>query len=410
MQFRHDTLDNGLTVVAEVNPDAYSSALGFFVKSGARDETDEVSGVSHFLEHMAFKGTPRRTAAQVNADLDRIGSHANAFTSEEQTVYHAAVLPEYLDDALDVLSDMMRPALRTDDFEMEKKVIIEEIRKYDDQPPFGAYEKAMAAHFGPHPLGRSVLGTEKSIEQMKPEDMRTYFERRYSPANITLVAAGNVDFDALRKVAADRCGAWPAFDAGRETPPAEPIGGVTVIEKPQSSQQYAFRLMPGPATDDDRRFAARVLATIIGDDSGSRFHWELTDPGLAEFAAMSCDEYQGAGVVYTYFGCRPDQLADNLKRVDAINEDVTKNGVTEEELMRAIAKVIAFVTLRSERPANRLFAIGNAWTQRGEYRSVAETLDIYRGVTLDKIRAYLFDFPLANVTTVVAGPLTELAE
>ena len=129
MPFLRKTLDNGLEIIAESNPNAYSMAVGFFVRAGARDERDADSGVSHFLEHMAFKGTDRRSAADINHFLDDIGSDSNAYTSEEHTVYYIAVVPEYQDDAVDLLTDMMRPALRVDDFEMEKKVILEEIQK-----------------------------------------------------------------------------------------------------------------------------------------------------------------------------------------------------------------------------------------------------------------------------------------
>ena len=165
MKFRHHTLPNGLEIIAECNPAAYSAAMAFFVQTGSRDETDDLSGVSHFLEHMAFKGTPTRSAADVNRELDEMGAHSNAFTSEEQTVYYITVLPEYQDRALDLLSDIMRPSLRPDDFDTEKQVILEEIAKYEDQPPFGAHEKSMALHFqrasaGPQRAGyaRQCLG------------------------------------------------------------------------------------------------------------------------------------------------------------------------------------------------------------------------------------------------------------
>ena len=129
MEFRNQTLDNGLQVIAECNPNAYSSAFGFFVNTGSRDETDVISGVSHFLEHMVFKGTPKRTAADVNRELDEIGSQSNAYTSEEHTVYYASVLPEFQANVVDLLGDIMRPSLRKEDFEVEKKVILEEIAK-----------------------------------------------------------------------------------------------------------------------------------------------------------------------------------------------------------------------------------------------------------------------------------------
>src|SRR5437588_1673860 len=138
MPFRQHTLDNGLEIVAETSPDAYSSAYAFFVQTGARDETDDVSGVSHFLEHMMFKGTPTRTADDVNREFDEMGAHYNAFTSEENTVYYAAILPEHQTAAAELLADIIRPALREEDFNTEKQVIIEEIRMYEDQPPFGA--------------------------------------------------------------------------------------------------------------------------------------------------------------------------------------------------------------------------------------------------------------------------------
>ena len=197
MQFKQTELDNGLTIVAECNPQAYSSAFGVFVNAGARDETDRISGVSHFLEHMAFKGTATRSAEDVNRELDEMGSHSNARTGEERTIYHATVLPEFQTPVAGLLCDIMRPSLRTDDFEMEKKVIIEEIRMYEDQPPFGGHERIMASFFGDHDLSRNILGSVESVGQMTPEDMRAYFETRYAPNNMTFAAAGNVDFESL---------------------------------------------------------------------------------------------------------------------------------------------------------------------------------------------------------------------
>src|SRR5262249_5531078 len=149
--------------IGETSPSARSVALGFFVRTGSRDETAEVSGVTHFLEHMAFKGTPHRTALDVNRDFDRIGANYNAFTSEENTVFYAAVLPEYLPQAVDILADILRPSLRDDDFNMEKKVIIEEIGMYEDRPMWSAYDRAKRAYFADHPLANSVLGTPESI-------------------------------------------------------------------------------------------------------------------------------------------------------------------------------------------------------------------------------------------------------
>src|SRR6476661_1524582 len=222
MLFRQHTLDNGLEIIAETSPDAYSAAYGFFVRTGARDETNEISGVSHFLEHMVFKGSANRTAAEVNRDLDDLSASSNAYTSEEQTVYYATTLPEDQEPIVELLADMMRPALRQDDFDTEKQVILEEIAKYDDQPPYGAHEKCMAAFFGEHPLGKSILGTPASVGGLARDQMLGYFEQRYSPKNMVLAAAGNVDFDSLILQAQNYCGRWHLVDAPRQTPTAKP--------------------------------------------------------------------------------------------------------------------------------------------------------------------------------------------
>ncbi len=208
MKFETATLDNGLQIVAECNPGAYSTALGFFVNTGARDETDAVSGVSHFLEHMMFKGTPTRSADDVNREFDEMGAHYNAFTNEENTVYYAAVLPEYQERSVELLADILRPSLREADFTTEKQVILEEIKMYEDQPPFGADDKIRAAFFGQHPLGRSVLGTAASVGGLSVDQMRGYFDNRYSPGNISLVGAGKIDFAELCRTAEKVCGKW----------------------------------------------------------------------------------------------------------------------------------------------------------------------------------------------------------
>ncbi len=190
MQFHHTELDNGLTVIAELNPDAQSVAAGYFVKTGSRDETPEVSGVSHFLEHMAFKGDERYTAEDVNRIFDELGARYNASTSEEITTYYAAVLPEYLPKTLEMLSGLIRPSLRVEDFDLEKNVILEEIGMYDDQPSFLAYDKAMSAHFAGHPLGNSILGSVDSISGLSSEQMRSYHAERYRAGNLIFADRG----------------------------------------------------------------------------------------------------------------------------------------------------------------------------------------------------------------------------
>ena len=280
--FRHHTLDNGLEIVAECNNSAYSTGLGFFVRTGARDETDEIAGVSHFLEHMLFKGTPNRTADEVNLQFDQIGAHYNAFTSEESTVYYAAVLPEYQQPCVDLLADIMRPSLRETDFDMEKKVILEEILMYADQPPFGMDDQIKELHYGNHPLARRVLGTADTVGDLDVARMRSYFEAQYSPSNLFVAAAGKVDFDALIEQVATRCGPWDPHPVQRQLPQARSEPTFQSFHRPSSTQQYILQLADAPASEDDTRYTAKLLATMFGDDSGSRTYWNLVDSGLAD--------------------------------------------------------------------------------------------------------------------------------
>src|ERR1700730_17866792 len=175
--FHSQTLKNGLHLIGETAPSARSVAIGFFVRTGARDEVANVSGVTHFLEHMVFKGTPRRTALDVNRDFDRIGAHYNAFTSEENTVFYAAILPEYIPQAVDILADILRPSLRDEDFEMEKNVIIEEIGMYEAQPMWAGDDHAKRAYFADYPPGNTILGTPESIRSLRRDQMDAYLQR-----------------------------------------------------------------------------------------------------------------------------------------------------------------------------------------------------------------------------------------
>ena len=197
LRFDQTTLDNGLTIIGEHNARAQSVALGYFVNTGARDETPEVSGVSHFLEHMMFKGTEHRSADDVNRELDELGGRFNAYTSEERTVYYGVTLPERQAKITDLFTDMMRPALRQDDFDVEKKVILEEIAMYEDRPNFKVFDDGGPRFYNGHPLGNSILGTVDSITALTSQQMLEYFQTRYAANNLFLTVAGNYDWDAL---------------------------------------------------------------------------------------------------------------------------------------------------------------------------------------------------------------------
>jgi predicted Zn-dependent peptidase len=408
LEFRKQVFENGLTVVAERNPDAQSSALGFFVNTGSRDETEGVFGVSHFLEHMVFKGTERRTAWDVNREFDELGARYNAFTSEENTVYWAAVLPEYLPKIVDLLSDLMRPTLRAEDFEMEKNVILEEISMYDDHPSHTAYEKCMACHFGAHPLGQSVLGTTESIGALTQGQMLAYFGQRYRASNLVLGVAGQFDWDELVESVAKHCGHWENGASWRAARSAAPSQALRVVTMPRLIQEHVVHMSAAPPAQSPDRFAADVLATIVGDDTGSRLYWALIDPGLAESAEVSYLEFADSGVLATFVACAPEAVEKVLQMVQAILRNVTEQGVAAEELVQAKNKIASRLVLRSERPMGRLVPLGYNWVYRREYRTVEDDLKDLQAVTLDDVRRVAAQYPLDQITTVAVGPLEEV--
>jgi predicted Zn-dependent peptidase len=408
VQFHETTLENGLSVVAELNPSVHSVAAGFFVRTGARDESGEVSGVSHFLEHMAFKGNEKHSADDVNRILDEVGARYNASTSEEITLYYAAVLPEYLPAAFEMLAGLIMPALREEDFNLERNVILEEIGMYEDQPSFLAYETAMKTHFQGHPLGQSILGTAASIGALSRRQMLDYHRERYRGGNITLAVAGNTDWDQVVRLARQWCGHWPAGGSRREAPEAHSRGGTSILARETSNQEHVMQLAPAPSATDPLRMAAELLSIVVGDDSGSRLYWTLVDPGLAESADLSYNEYDGSGAYLTYLCSAPEQTVDNLKRIADIYHDVNEHGVTEEELGRARNKAASRIVLRSERPMGRLSSLGANWVYRGEYRSVQADLDAFAAVTTDDVRTLLHRYPLTQLSTAAVGPLASL--
>ncbi len=410
MKFEKTTLANGLQIVAEINEDALSTSLGFFVRTGGRDETDEISGVSHFLEHMVFKGTDRRSAEDVNRELDELGGVSNACTAEETTAFYAKVLPELQERAIDLLSDILRPSLRQADFDMEKQVVLEEINMYADQPPFLIDEKCREYFWAGHPLSRSVLGTRETVGALTLDMMRDYFERRYSPGNVVFAACGRLDFDQTVRWVEERCGGWRPFDAPRERRRAKGISGSHVSKREGTTQEYVMQLVDGPAGNDSDRYAAALLSVILGGSTGSRFFWELVDSGLADVASLSSSVYSDSGFTVAELSCAPSLVDENLAAMRAILCEAQKNGVTEEELNRAKNKLLTAIALSAEDGMTRLFAVGEEQLSSGKYYSVADDLRIVRELTVDKLNDVMRKYPFDNPFTIAVGPLDSLRD
>lgn len=408
MTVQHAVLENGLQIIGEPLPQARSIAFGFFVRAGARDETEANNGVSHFLEHMAFKGTDRYSAAEVNLLFDEVGAHYNAATGEESTMYYATVLPEFLAETFAVQAAILFPALRQDDFETEKQVILEEIGMYDDQPSFVAYDQAMHLHFSGHPLGHTILGTKESVTALTAEQMLAYHTARYASENIVLAVSGRYDWDEVRALAQQHCGHWPAGGAPRVITLAAPIVRQRLFPRAHLQQQTVCAFCPAPSISHPLRDAADLLAVIVGDDANSRLFWELVDDGSADSAELQYQEFEGAGTYLSVLIGDPEATAENLQVFQSVYDAVNRDGVTPDELSLAQTKLSTRLVLRSERPTGRLGQLGHDWLLRREYRSVEADLARIAAVTPEAIRTVLDEFPLQLMTTVGVGPLTEL--
>ena len=401
--FHQKKLPNGLTVIAEPNNDAHPSAVGFFVKTGKRDEDKAHMGVSHFLEHMMFKGTAKRSAEDLNREFDEIGAYNNAYTSNEMTVYYAQILPEYLPRAIDLLGDMLRPALREQDFTVEKNVILEEIGMYEDRPHSRLYDTLLETYFGEHPLSYRVLGTVDSIKALTSKQMEGYFEHRYSPDNITVAAAGRIDFDFLCDEVERVAGHWKPTGARREYVDPTITQGDYTITDAKLNRAYMAIMAPGPSAQDERRYAASIISDVLGDSSNSRLYWALVDPGLADDAEVAILPYDQTGAYFAYASCDPERAREVEKKLIETIESYPDT-IEPSEIERAKNKVATSATLQGENPGGRMRGLGSQWAYLGEYRSLKEELERITAVTIDEVKAVLKEWAWEPRTIVRLKP------
>jgi predicted Zn-dependent peptidase len=406
MRFEHERLPNGLTLIGEVNPAAKSAAVGFFVRTGARDESADISGVSHFLEHMLFKGTQRLSAQEVNEAFDRLGAQFNAFTSEENTVFYASVLPEYLQEVTGLWSELMRPSLREEDFQIEKNVIKEEIAMYQDTPTFDVVDRCRALHFGSHPCGHSVLGTDQTIDALSAAQMRDYFGRRYAPNNVIAACAGNFDWSQFCATVQSGCGSWEPRSVSRTLSHFEGTKKTEQLAKASLNREHLCLAHAGVSAQDPRRFAASLLAIVVGDDLGSRFYWELVDRAVAEVASMHFGPMDGTGMFDTYVRCSSANVARVMEIVNHIFAELAAKGITEDELIKARNKVLSAMVIKNELPMGRLVELGFNWTYLKQYRSIEEDVEAVKAVTVPDVNALIRQLNLGAFTAYRLGPVT----
>jgi predicted Zn-dependent peptidase len=405
MEFKKKILANGLAVIGEVNKSAKSAAVGFFVKTGSRDETKQINGVSHFLEHMLFKGTEKLNTFQVNEAFDRTGAMFNAGTGEENTIFYAAVLPEYLVEVTELWIELMRPALRNADFDIEKNVIKEEIAMYKDMPGFDVADRCRSLHFGDHPCGNSVLGSEESISNMTAEQMRDYFTSRYAPNNMTAAFAGNFDWEQICGIVESSCEMWQTRPAPRVLEDSPGSKKKERIEKPSLSREHICLMSPAVPAQDPRRFAAAILATIVGDNVGSRFFWELVDKALAEEATMQFGPMDGIGIFCSYISCSSENVSNVLDTVKNIFKSLSESGVTDDEIKMAKNKILSALVIKNELPMGRLNALGENWIYLQQYRTIEEEIYAIKAVTEDDVYSLVKQLQPGDFTQFSLGPV-----
>jgi predicted Zn-dependent peptidase len=349
-----------------------------------------------------FKGTETRTAEDVNRGFDDLGANHNAFTTSETTAYYAHVPFDALDDSLDILADILRPSLRTEDFEEEKGVILEEIAMYEDQPFWVLLEQGLERYFGDHPLAHRVLGTKQTVSDLRPEQMRAYFDRRYSADNSVLVVSGRVDFDHLVAKAEALCGHWPKGEPGRPHEDVIFTPGELEVDLPDTQQRYIMLMSPSIGIADPAKYAVAQAFRALGDSEGSTFFWELVETGLAEEASMHLQSHDGCGESLATLVC----ATENAEKVEAIaRKEMSRlaETVDEDALVRSRAKIATAAMLASERPMGRMTRLGSRWTYNLPYATLDDEIKQIGAVGLSDIYAYLDAHPLDDLLAVRGG-------
>lgn len=391
-------------------PEVASTSLGFWIGTGTRDEPDEsLAGSSHFLEHLLFKGTDRYSALGIAETFDAIGGESNAFSTKEYTCVHGRVLVEDLELCCDILADMVaNPAIRPEDVDSERKVVLEEISLRDDTPDDLIFDLFAEVVFGAHPLARPVLGTSESVGTVSAQQVRGFHDAGYRAGNIVVSAAGCVDHERLSAWVAER---FPPDGGGPvRRDPVAAAGVRTALVIPKDTEQVHV-LLGGLAyaRDHQDRFAWEVLDVLLGGGMSSRLFQEIREQrGLAYSVYSYRDLYQETGMYGVYAGTAPENTSEVLKIAEGVLDGLAGAGPTQAEVKRAKGHLRGSLVLSLEDSSNRMSRIGRAELLRGEILPIEEILARVEAVTLADVARVATDLfrPERRVLTVV-GPVDE---
>ncbi|MCO5966776.1 M16 family metallopeptidase [Actinoallomurus soli] len=408
---RRTVLPGGLRIVTETVPTVRSVAFGIWAGVGSRDESIEDAGASHYLEHLLFKGTRKRTALEISSLMDAAGGEMNAFTAKEYTCYYARVLDSDMPLAIDVVSDMVTNSLiEPQDVDAERGVILEEIAMHDDDPTDAVHDEFSAALFGDTPLGRPILGTVESIGGIGRDRIARYYRERYVPQNLVVAAAGNVDHDevvrlvqaAFEGVLGDTAQLPSAPRIGG--PGASPASGVRSIVRPTEQANLILGTV-GITRVDERRFALGVLNAALGGGMSSRLFQEIREKrGLAYSVYSYNSQYADTGIFGVYAGCLPAKVDEVLEICRDEVAKVAEHGITEEELERGKGQLRGSFVLGLEDTGSRMSRIGKSELVYDSLLSVDDILGRIEAVTLDDVRTVGREILGRPMTMTVIGP------
>lgn len=409
---RKTVLDNGITLVTEQIPEFRSCSLGIWVHSGSRHEREDQAGLSHFLEHMYFKGTESRNATQIAEAMDAVGGQLNAFTEKEQTCYYARVMDQHLPMAVDILSDMLlKSVFAADEIEREKGVILEEIKMYEDAPDEMVFDVFTSSVWGGHPLGRPILGCEKVIAGLTREQLLEYRDEHYLPQRMLVAAAGHVDHDEL---AGQVAGWFPATKPDR-IPSLRPGGQPKpqpqkVIQYRDSEQVYVCYGSEGLSVTDERRYAMLVLDSVIGGSMSCRLFQEIRERrGLVYSVCTFQNSYRDCGLFGVYAGTSAEKLDEVLRLSRGILEEVRQKGLLPEELTRAREHLKGSIALAMESTSHRMMRLARSESFHGRLIPLEEVIDRIDAVGHDEVLELAQQvLDPERFTLAVLGPVSEV--
>ena len=418
MSVRRTVLPSGLRIVTEEVPSVRSAAIGIWVNVGSRDETPAVAGASHFLEHLLFKGTTRRTALEISATIEAVGGEMNAFTSKEYTCFYARVIDTDLPMAIDVVSDLITSSIVSAlDVDAERKVVLEEIAMRDDDPSDLVHDLYAETYYGDTTLGRPILGTIKSIKEMSRSSVFNYYKKKYLPQDLVVAVAGNIKHKRVVAMVEEALSRDDFLDVKgapqiRPNTPVKtkPMHSVGLLTR-KTEQAHMFYGMEGVARSDNRRFAMGVLASALGGGMSSRLFQEIREKrGLAYSVYAYAQQFAGSGQIGFYAGCNPTKAIEVVEIIREVLADVAENGMSHEEIERAKGAVRGSLVLSQEDSASRMSRIGKNEIVYGQVMGFDDILKAIARVNPTDVREIASEYLTKSPTLALVGPFKNEAK